>query len=144
MLTDVRKHVPVEFVLLGKSLLAKITLVWLVTFMNSLMILEVRAFNKALITEGTLVWFNTCHTGIMITFALLVTKDFTTYVTFISFWGSWYYYYVTAIVTFSILILFHSLPEISLCLITLEKKNVQSANATKNYYFLLAIIVSQL
>jgi len=122
MLTAVGKHVPVEFVLLGKSLFAKIALVWFVTFMNPLMILKVRAFNKALITEGTLIRFNACHTGIMITLALLITEDFTAYVTFIFFWGAWYYCYMTAIATFDILILFHSLLEIPFCLITLEKK----------------------
>lgn len=121
MLTAVGKHVPVEFVLLGKSLFAKIAFVWFVTFMNPLMILKVRAFNKAFITKGTLIRFNACHTGIMITLALLVTKDLTAYVTFIFFWSTWYYCYMTAIPTFDILILFHSLLEISFCLITQEK-----------------------
>jgi len=44
-----RKHMSVELILLRKSLVTEIALVWLISSMDSLMIFEMRAFDEALV-----------------------------------------------------------------------------------------------
>jgi len=100
---------PVEFVLLRKRFFAQITFIWFVSFMNSLMILEVRAFDKCLVAESTLVGFDACHASVMIALTFLVSKDLTAYVALESFWITWQCQYMTTITISDILVFLHCL-----------------------------------
>lgn len=108
----------IELILLWKSLLTEVALVWLISSMNSLMIFEVRTFDEALVAKGTLIRSDACYTSIMIAFALLVAENLIAYITLVLFWGAWYYRYMTA--TFDVFVLFHDfLIDFCLCLTVL-------------------------
>lgn len=88
---------PIEFILLGKSLFTEIALVWSVSLVYSLVILKVRTFDEAPVAEGALVRPDARHACIMIALALFVPKDLTTYGTLVFLRITWYYRYMTAV-----------------------------------------------
>lgn len=104
-----RKHVSVELVLLRKRLFAQIAFIWLVSFVNSLVVLEVRAFDERLVAESTLVRLDACHASVVIALAFLVSKDLTAHVALVPFRITWQYRYMTTITGSDILVLLHRL-----------------------------------